>query len=140
MTATGPDSDAIDRPHELLVTRTLIAQHYLTVPDPGPEGEPHSHEFSFEVVFRGPTLNEYGYLVDIDAVEAALDDVEARYRDTLLNDLPEFEGLNPSIEHFARIVGDRIADALPTPHPTRLTVRVWEDDLARASHTRALDS
>jgi len=126
-------------PHRLTVRRTFIAQHSLTVPDPGPEGEVHSHEFTAEVEFAAPELGEYGYLVDIDEVEAVLDDLEARYRDAVLNDLPEFAGENPSVERFARYFGDRLADALSDPTPTRLTVRMWEDDLAWASHERTLE-
>ena len=130
---------ATDGTYELTVTREFIAQHFLTVPDPGPEGEVHSHHFTVELRFAGPELGEYGYLVDIDAVEAILGGLEDRYRDTLLNDLPEFEGLNPSIEPFSRLFGDRVADALSNPTPTRLTVRIWEDDTSWASHTRRLD-
>ncbi|QCC49307.1 6-pyruvoyl trahydropterin synthase family protein [Halobellus limi] len=133
MTRTDADDG-----YELTVTRSFIAQHYLTVPDPGPEGVVHSHQFTVELRFSGPTLGEYGYLVDIDAVDALLDDLEARYRDALLNDLPEFEGLNPSIEHFARLFGDRVVEALADPNPTGLTVRIWEDDVSWASHSRRL--
>lgn len=129
----------IDRPYELTVTREFIAQHFLTVPDPGPEGEIHSHHFSVEVRFAGPSLNEYGYLLDIDDVNAVLDDLEERYRDTLLNELPEFEGLNPSVERFARLFGDRIETALDDPASMELTVRIWEDESAWASHQRLLD-
>jgi 6-pyruvoyltetrahydropterin/6-carboxytetrahydropterin synthase len=125
-------------PHRLTVRRQFIAQHYLTVPDPGPEGEVHSHEFTAEVEFAAPELGEYGYLVDIDAVESILDDLEARYADAVLNDLPEFEGENPSVERFATYFGDRLAEALSDPTPTRLVVRMWEDDLAWASHERRL--
>jgi 6-pyruvoyltetrahydropterin/6-carboxytetrahydropterin synthase len=132
MTDTHPN-------RRLTVRREFVAQHYLTVPDPGPEGEVHSHVFTAEVEFAGPELGEYGYLVDIDAVEAVLDDLEARYRDTLLNDLPEFGDANPSVERFAELFGDRVAAALDDPTPTRLTVRMWEDDIAWASHERALE-
>jgi len=126
--------------YRLTVTREFVAQHYLTVPDPEPpEGEVHSHQFTVEVRFAGPELGEYGYLVDIDAVESIVDDLEERYRDALLNDLPEFEGLNPSVEHFARLFGDRVADAMVDPNPEALAVRIWEDDFAWASHRRALD-
>jgi 6-pyruvoyltetrahydropterin/6-carboxytetrahydropterin synthase len=130
---------ATDGTYELTVTREFIAQHYLTVPNPGPEGEVNSHHFTVELRFTGPELGEYGYLVDIDAVDAILDTLVDRYRDTLLNDLPEFEGLNPSIEHFSRVFGDRVADALSNPTPVRLTVRIWEDDTSWASHARRLD-
>lgn len=126
-------------PHRLTVRRRFIAQHYLTVPEPGPEGEVHSHEFTAEVEFAAPELGDYGYVVDIDAVEDALDDLEARYGDAVLNDLPEFEGVNPSVERFATYFGDRLASALADPTPTRLTVRMWEDDLAWASHERVLE-
>jgi len=125
--------------YELTVTRDFVAQHYLTVPDPGPEGEPHSHHFTAEVRFAGPELGDYGYLVDIDDVDAILDDLVERYRDALLNDLPEFEGDNPSVERFARLFGDRVEQALEDPTPERLEVRLWEDDVSWASHTRRLD-
>ncbi|MFB6118016.1 6-pyruvoyl tetrahydropterin synthase family protein [Halosegnis sp.] len=140
MAPTPPDADpstAVPEPYQLTVRRSFIAQHFLTVPDPGPEGVPHSHEFTAEVTFAAPTLGEYGYVVDIDAVEAALDSIETRYCDTLLNDLPEFDG-NPSVERFAERVGDRLVDQLDEPTPTRLVVRLWEDDLAWASHERQL--
>jgi 6-pyruvoyltetrahydropterin/6-carboxytetrahydropterin synthase len=127
-------------PYQLTVTREFVAQHYLTVPDPDPpEGEVHSHQFTVELRFAGPELGEYGYLVDIDAVESILDDLEDRYRDALLNDLPEFEGLNPSVEHFARLFGDGVADAMTRPNPETLVVRIWEDDFAWASHRRTLE-
>jgi 6-pyruvoyltetrahydropterin/6-carboxytetrahydropterin synthase len=124
--------------YRLSVSREFVAQHYLTVPDPGPEGDPHSHRFAVDVEFAGPDLGEYGYLVDIDAVEAALDDLDARYRDALLNDLPEFADLNPSVEHFSRLFGDRLVEAVEPDAPTSLTVRMWEDDHAWASHERDL--
>jgi len=124
--------------YRLSVSRDFVAQHFLTVPNPGPEGEVHSHHFEVDVRLAGPELNEYGYLVDIDAVDAALDALEARYRDALLNDLPEFEGTNPSVERFARLFGDRFETRVPTAVPTELTVRMWEDEDAWASHERAL--
>jgi 6-pyruvoyltetrahydropterin/6-carboxytetrahydropterin synthase len=130
----------IDRPHELTVTREFIAQHFLTVPDPGPEGEVHSHHFTVEAHFAGPSLDEYGYLLDIDDVNSVLDDLEARYRDALLNGLPEFDGKNPSVERFARLFGDRLENALEDTAATELTVRIWEDESAWASHRRMLDA
>lgn len=124
--------------YSLSVVRDFVAQHYLTVPDPGPEGEVHSHHYRAEVRFTGPKLDDYGYLVDIDAVDAALDELEDRYRDTLLNDLPEFGDRNPSVERFAQYFGDAVSDRAPTATPTALTVRMWEGDDAWAAHERSL--
>jgi len=116
------------------VLTDFVAQHYLTVPDPGPEGVPHSHHFEVELTFRGPELNEHDYLVDIDDAEAALADLADRYRDGLLNDFPEFEGHNPSVERFARVVFERVTDAVTDDTVSELAVTVWEDDAAAATY------
>lgn len=120
------------------VERSFIAQHYLTVPDPGPEGELHSHQFTLDVTFSGNSLNRFGYLVDIDAVNQAIDSIVETYADETLNDLPAFEGLNPSVEHFSRIVCEDILANTELSVPDRLCVRIWEDDSASASYERAI--
>lgn len=121
-------------------SRTCIAQHYLTVPDPGPEGELHSHRFGIEVEFRAPQLNEYGYVVDIDAVIEALESVVDGLRDRTLNDLPAFEGRNPSAERLAGVVADRLLDRLEPDAATELAVHVREDDVATVTHERGIRS
>jgi 6-pyruvoyltetrahydropterin/6-carboxytetrahydropterin synthase len=120
------------------VLTDFIAQHYLTVPDPGPEGVPHSHHFEIELTFRGPELNEYDYLVDIDIVRDALESITERYRDELLNDLPEFEGYNPSVERFARVVFERVTDAVESETVTEVAVQIWEDETAAAGYDAAV--
>lgn len=124
--------------YAVTVQRSFVAQHFLTVPDPGPEGEVHSHHFTAEVGFHGPELNEYGYLVDIDAVKAAMATVIGRYRDTTLNDHDSFEGGNPSVERFARILCEEILDEIDTDVPTEASVTLWEDDEAWASYETTL--
>ncbi len=122
------------------VSRSFVAQHYLTVPDPGPEGELHSHHYSLEVTVESLDLDEYGYVVDIDELTAAVDDVADEFRDRTLNDQPAFDGLNPSVEHFTRVVSDRLAsDArLSSDRVSNLRVAMDEDDAARVSYDRAL--
>ena len=128
------------------VSRTCIAQHYLTVPDPGPEGTIHSHHYTIETTLRGPELDEYGYLIDIDDLRQAFDAVVESFRDRTLNDLPAFEGGNPSAERFATIVGDRLlaeldaigAAELDAIGATKLEIAIDEDDVATVSHERDL--
>jgi 6-pyruvoyl-tetrahydropterin synthase len=120
--------------YQLMVRRDFVAQHYLTVPDCGPENEWHSHHFEVEVQLEGETLNENGYLVNIVDVEEALEALVDRYRDVTLNDLPEFEGLNPSIEHFSRIFCTSLDEQLD-PDGLDITVRIWEDEDAWASYS-----
>jgi 6-pyruvoyltetrahydropterin/6-carboxytetrahydropterin synthase len=124
--------------YSVTVVRSFVAQHYLTVPDPGPEGEVHSHRFTAEIELVGPELGEHGYLVDIDDVKAATDAVVDRYRDETLNEMPRFDGRNPSVERFARVFCDRFLDAADLSTPERVEVRLWEDDEAWAGYERGV--
>ncbi len=120
------------------VSRSFVAQHFLTVPNPGPEGVLHSHHFTVTATYRGPELNEYGYLVDIDAVTEALDATVETFGDETLNDLPAFAGKNPSAEHFARIFGEQLIERLTPPAATQLEIAIQEDDVATVTHERTL--
>lgn len=120
--------------YQLMVRRDFVAQHYLTVPNCGAENEWHSHHFMVEVLLEGKELNENGYLVDIVEVEDVLNGLVDRYRDATLNDLPEFEGLNPSIEHFSRIFCTSLRERLATDG-LNMTVKIWEDEDAWASYS-----
>lgn len=121
--------------YTVTVSRECPARHFLTVPNPGPEGDPHEHPYEAVVRLSGGTLDEHGYLVDIDEVEAALDAVVARYRGTTLNDLPEFEG-NPSVERFARQFLERLLAALDAPNVDRVRVTMWEGEAAAGAFER----
>jgi 6-pyruvoyltetrahydropterin/6-carboxytetrahydropterin synthase len=92
-----------------------------------------------EVLIQGETLDENGYLVDIDAVNDALTSLVDRYRDRTLNELPEFDELNPSIEHFARICCSKLMSELrPREDILSIEVKMWEDELAWASYSEHL--
>ncbi|AFO55885.1 MULTISPECIES: 6-carboxytetrahydropterin synthase [Natrinema] len=124
--------------YTVTVTRDFVAQHWLTVPDPGPEGALHSHHLTVEVEVEGERLGEYGYLVDIDDLKAVVDALVDRYRDATLNDLPEFEGRNPSVEHFSRCFAERVADGIETDRLDAVAVTTWEEDAAAASYAASV--
>lgn len=120
--------------YTLAVTRDFIANHYLIGGDWGDENSPHAHHYVLELSIESDTLNAHGYLVDIVEVEAALDKVVAYFRDSLLNDKAEFAGLNPSIEHFSRILSKRLlADIMP-PGSGTLQVKLWENKSCWAAY------
>lgn len=125
--------------YTVAVRRDFVAQHYLIGGDWGAENEWHSHHYAVEVQLHGQTLDEHGYLVDIVAIEASLEALAGHYRDKTLNDLPEFAGLNPSIEHFARILATQFAGRLQAPNLSALTLRLWENEIAWASYRLALN-
>ncbi len=91
-----------------------------------------------EARFDGPELDHHGYLVDICEIEAVLDTLVDQYRDKTLNRLAEFEGLNPSLEHFARIICDAISKNIQTQILKSITVTLWENDIAWAAYMKDL--
>lgn len=120
--------------YAMTVRTDFIAQHYLIGGDWGAENERNSHHYVLELQLEGSELDEHGYLVDIVQVEAELRGVRAHYADRLLNDLPEFQGLNPSIEQFARILCQRLGKRLAATNLSGIGVRLWENEIASASY------
>jgi 6-pyruvoyltetrahydropterin/6-carboxytetrahydropterin synthase len=120
--------------YELSIRRDFIAQHFLIGGDWGAENHLHSHHYNLEVRISGPELNEHGYLLDIIDFSEHLETIVGQYQDRTLNELPEFEGLNPSIEHFARIIYLALANHIAEPSQ-RMLVRIWEDDIGWASYS-----
>ena len=120
------------------VRRSFIAQHYLVGGDWGSENEPHSHHYVVELQLEGATLDQHGYLVDITEIERSLDQVVTEYRDRTLNELPPFAGLNPSIEHFARLLCEQLAGRLQAPNIESMTVKLWEHEQAWTAYRIAI--
>ena len=82
----------------------------------------------------GSELDQHGYLVDIVDVEKRLDEIVDYYKEQMLNDKPEFSGLNPSIEHFARIFATSLSESISAENITALKVVLWENDSAWAAY------
>lgn len=124
--------------YTVAVKRDFVAQHFLIGGDWGAENEKHSHHYAVELRLEGAVLDQHGYLVDIVDIEKHLDSLVTHYRDRTLNDLPEFSGLNPSIEHFSRILCETLATRITAPNLSALTVVIWENDIAWASYRHDL--
>jgi 6-pyruvoyltetrahydropterin/6-carboxytetrahydropterin synthase len=122
--------------YTVAVKRDFVAQHFLIGGDWGAENERHSHHYQLEVQLEGATLDAHGYLVDIVDIETHLEALVAYYRDRTLNELPEFEALNPSIEHFARIFCQALSTRIQVPHLSAITVRIWENEIAWAAYRK----
>jgi 6-pyruvoyltetrahydropterin/6-carboxytetrahydropterin synthase len=121
--------------YTLAVRRDFIARHFLIGGDWGPENFPNSHHYVLELQLSGPALDQHGYLVDIVDVEKHLNEVVAYYKEKMLNDLPEFAGLNPSIEHFARVLATALNGKIKAANIAMLKVVLWENEIAWAAYT-----
>ena len=110
--------------YTVAVKRDFIAQHY-----------------ELELQLEGSRLDQHGYLVDIVEIERNLDALVKRYRDQTLNELPEFaqpeaeeQALNPSIEHFARILCRALAERIQASNLSAVRVKLWENQVAWAAY------
>lgn len=119
--------------YTLGVKRDFIARHYLIGGDWGPENDPNSHHYVLELQLEGSELDTHGYLTDIVEVDKQLDELVSYYQEQMLNDKPEFAGLNPSIEHFARILATTLSERIQAQNITALKVVLWENDSAWAA-------
>jgi 6-pyruvoyltetrahydropterin/6-carboxytetrahydropterin synthase len=121
--------------YEVALNREFDAFHFLVGGDWGEENRPHSHHYKVEMLLAGENLDSFGYLLDITIVERIMDDMVEYFEGRMLNEMPEFKGLNPSIEHFCRIWCDSLLTKLETDRLAFVRVRIWENEIAWASYT-----
>jgi 6-pyruvoyltetrahydropterin/6-carboxytetrahydropterin synthase len=120
--------------YTLGLQRDFIASHYLIGGDWGAENHLHAHHYKVEAILSGDTLDQHGYLVDLAALEEALDGCVDGFRDKALNDLPEFNNLNPSIEQLARLIHQNLCRRLTVEAFAAMEIKVWENDFAWAAY------
>jgi 6-pyruvoyltetrahydropterin/6-carboxytetrahydropterin synthase len=120
--------------YTLGVKRDFIARHFLIGGDWGPENFPNSHHYVLELQLEGKELDQHGYLVDIVEVEKRLDEIVSYYKEQMLNDKPEFAGLNPSLEHFAQILCTALDEKIKAKNISALKVVLWENESAWTSY------
>lgn len=123
-----------------MLKTNFIAQHFLIGKDFGAENSKHSHHYELEIEIEGSQLDQYNYLIDIVEARGILDKLSLHYNDKTLNDLHEFENQNPSIELFSKIIWDKFTSYFQYPVNCHITVRLWEDKIARASYQGAKKS
>lgn len=120
--------------YELGIKRDFIARHFLIGGDWGPENFPNSHHYVLELQLEGKELDQHGYLVDIVDVEKHLDEIVNYYKDQMLNEKPEFAGLNPSIENFAQILATSLSERIKATNISEVKVVLWENESAWAAY------
>ena len=119
--------------YTLGVRRDFIARHFLIGGDWGPENFPNSHHYVLELQLVAEELDGHGYLVDIVDVTNHLNELIGHFAEEMLNELPEFKDLNPSLEHFARILATGLNDRIKAAGLRGLKVILWENASAWAA-------
>ena len=90
----------------------IMVAHSFTGEVFGPAQKLHGATFVVDATFRRPELDADNIVVDIGLATQQLGAVlgDLTYRN--LDDLPEFAGTNTSTEFLAKVIADRLADAV----------------------------
>ena len=121
--------------HYTLKVVTDFAASHILEGHPGKCSRLHGHNWSVEVEVEARSLDSIGMAMDFADLKAqvkeVVDDMDHRH----LNDLPDFEGINPTAEHLAAVVYRRLAAGL-SDHQARVTaVTIWETPRAAVRYT-----
>lgn len=93
----------------------------------------HGHTWDVEVTVEGEALDGIGIVYDFKRLKEDLASALERYDHRMLNEVPPFDGLNPTAENLARVVFEELGASVGAE--VRVTeVVVWESPVARIAY------
>lgn len=123
----------------------VMIAHSFTGEVFGPAQRLHGATYVVDATFRRPELDADNIVVDIGLATQQLKTVLGTFDYRNLDDVADFAGINTSTEFLARVVADRLADAVHAGALgegarglTGIGVTLRESHLARASYEREL--
>jgi 6-pyruvoyltetrahydropterin/6-carboxytetrahydropterin synthase len=94
----------------------------------GSENEVHIHRYKVEATLMGSRLDKCGFLVDVNIVTITLEKVLKRFEGEILNEMPEFRGITPSMENIAKVIWSKLAADIDRSCIEHMKVAIWEAD------------
>ena len=122
---------------ELKVKTHFAGAHQLTMVGQKCENL-HGHNWHVEVCVRGESLNSAGVLADFGDIKKAVRQVVDKELDhKFLNELPAFNGVQPTSERIAVYIAQQVQDFLDKDLGKQVRVSrvmAWESDDACATY------
>ena len=110
------------------VVARFDAQHVMHGME-GPEGVLHSHDYRLEVIASREALDDAGMVVDLDVLQAAVDDVVRRAKGSHLDEVvAPRDSESVTVEALARWVHREVSHSIRGAGVERLHVRAWETE------------
>ena len=95
----------------------------------------HGHNWQVEITVESEALDSRGMALDFRVMKSALNEILSRLDHKYLNEVPPFDGRNPSSENIAHHIFEEMEGKIPSP--VRLSrVTVWESEDAWAEYSR----
>ena len=111
--------------YEVTVEQEFDAAHYLR----GYAGKCeklHGHRFRVVASVNAQHTDDVGMAYDFTKLKRLLADILGRFDHTCLNEVPPFDGLNPSSENLATLIYQELEPALRGTVARVSKVQVWE--------------
>jgi len=118
--------------YELKVVTRFAAAHRLTMVGTKCENL-HGHNWKIEVILTGEDLDEAGVVMDFGDIKTHLRDIIGRLDHQYLNELPMFQGRQPSSERIAAHIAAELQQAIRHPAVRVSRVSAWESEDACAT-------
>ena len=119
--------------YELDITREFSAAHKLRGYD-GLCSNLHGHNWTVQVFIRAVKLDSIGIAADFTVIKRELTAILAQFDHKYLNELPEFQDVNPTSENIARIIYDKLSPVFQDPAVCLDRVRVCESPTSGATY------
>jgi 6-pyruvoyltetrahydropterin/6-carboxytetrahydropterin synthase len=101
----------------------------------------HGHNWKIEVTASSDQLDEAGMALDFSQLKKKTRILLEKLDHQNLNDIPPFNGINPSSENIALYLFNLLTEDLKDfPAVTLTQVTVWESDTSKASYTKTQTS
>ena len=119
--------------YELDITREFSAAHMLKGYD-GLCSNLHGHNWTVQVFIQAGQLDGIGIAADFTVIKRVLTEILSQFDHKYLNELPEFQGINPTSENIARIIFEKLAPEVAKPGIKLDRVRVCESPTSGATY------
>lgn len=119
--------------YELTIQTYFSAAHNLR----GYEGECeklHGHNWKAEVYIQAKNLDNIGLAIDFKTLKKETEKIIKNLDHKYLNEIPPFDKENPSSENIARIIFEKLSNALNNENIKISKVTVWESEMAAAAY------
>lgn len=118
---------------ELRVKIDFAAAHHLEG-YPGDCARPHGHNWELEIFAQSEGLDSLGMAIDFRKLKTAAKEIVAGWDHQDLNQLKDFQEVNPSAEMIAKLTFERLSRLINTAHTRISKVTVWENARCSASY------
>ncbi|RME45564.1 MAG: hypothetical protein D6791_10405, partial [Chloroflexi bacterium] len=122
--------------YELRVDVFFEARHFVTLE--GESGPIHPHSYRMQLRCRSTQLKQEGHVVvGFRELRQSAEEVVGAYNNRLLNNLPQFETMQPTTENLAVVLYRELRQALADFSVELSSITLWESPTEAVTYTEA---